>query len=206
MSRGLSRSVRSSDVRGLDFSDSRRTDVSMLCAARALLHRGLVSNNAERYASCRNRTRCTGTAASFRRSTNGSLRRSRGRALEWSRELGTWSVLDSHGYIEDAALAVPLSIDALLHAANTNDAVAYALVARQNPIIEAVRARARAEGKAKGRAEGKAEMLIAFLTARGIELGAGERDRILGECDPARLVRWAIRAATCRSLEELFAE
>lgn len=81
----------------------------------------------------------------------------RNRALEWSRELDTWGVLDSDGYIEDAALAVRLSVHALLNAANTDDDVARALVVKQNPVIEAANARSHAEGFAEGIAEGKAE-------------------------------------------------
>jgi len=154
----------------------------------------------------------------------------RERALEWSRELGTWSVLDPNGYIEDPALAVPLSVDALLHAANTDDAVARALLAKHNAVIEAVRTRDRAQakaegiaagkaegiaagkaegiaaGKAEGIAAGKAEMLVAILGVRGFTLRTDERARILHERDPARLDLWASRAMTCASVAELFVE
>jgi hypothetical protein len=81
----------------------------------------------------------------------------RARALEWSDALAAWSVLDLAGHIEDPALDVALPIRDLVHAAKTDDSVARALIAKHNPVIEAVRAQDRAEGNAQGRAEGKVE-------------------------------------------------
>jgi Uma2 family endonuclease len=78
----------------------------------------------------------------------------RSRVLEWSAELGTWRGLDAAGHIEDAALELALPIEAMLHAARADDALAHALVARRNPVIEAVRAEDRAAGKAEGVQEG----------------------------------------------------
>jgi Uma2 family endonuclease len=146
----------------------------------------------------------------------------RSRALEWSTALGTWSVLDAGAYIEDPALAAPLPVDALVHDAKVDDAVARALLVKHNPVLEAVRAEDRADGVAeglvRGRAEGKkqglveglargrAEALIAMLDARGVALGSAERARILGEHDPEQLARWLTRAATCTTLTELWLE
>jgi len=126
----------------------------------------------------------------------------RSRALEWSAALGTWSVLDPAGRIEDSALAVPLPIDDLVHAAKADDAVARALIAKRNPVIEAVRAQDRAEG----RAEGKAEALLDVLALRNLSVDDMARERILGERDLARLERWFSRAMTCVTVVELFAE
>ena len=81
----------------------------------------------------------------------------RSRVLEWSAALGTWQALDAGGHIEDAALALPLPIEAMLDAARADDALARALVARHNPVIEAVRAKDRAAGKAEGLRRGKAQ-------------------------------------------------
>jgi hypothetical protein len=77
----------------------------------------------------------------------------RSRVLEWSTDRGTWHELDAAGHIEDAALDVPLPIEAMIHAAKADDAVARALVARHNSVIEAVRA----EDRAASRAEDKLE-------------------------------------------------
>src|SRR5262249_12857197 len=81
----------------------------------------------------------------------------RSRVLEWSATLGRWQALDTEGHIEDAALALPLPIEAMLDAARADDALARALVARHNPVIEAVRAKDRAAGKAEGLRRGKAQ-------------------------------------------------
>ena len=71
-------------------------------------------------------------------------------ALEWSATLGTWSVLDPTGRIDDPALAVPVSIDDLLHATCIDDVVARALIAKRNPVIEAARIEAYAKSYAEG--------------------------------------------------------
>lgn len=124
----------------------------------------------------------------------------RSRALEWSEGLATWSMLDAAGHITDPAFAVPLPIAMLIHSARTDDAVARALVAKRNAVIEAIRA----EDRAEGRAEGKAQAIIAMLSARGVGVSPVERDRILGERDAARLGRWIARAIECASAAELF--
>ena len=142
----------------------------------------------------------------------------RARALEWSISLGTWRMLEPNAFIEDPVFAAPLPIEALVRAAETDDAVARALLIKRNAVIEAARAeslaqgvtRGRAEGIVEGRAEGiargRAESLIVMLDARGVALGAAERVRILDERDPATLTRWLTRAATCTNLAEVFAE
>ena len=71
----------------------------------------------------------------------------RGRLVEWSRAIETWSVVDMRGRIEDPAFAVPLPLKALLEAANPDDDVARALIAKRNPVIEAAMAEGRAEGR-----------------------------------------------------------
>jgi hypothetical protein len=124
--------------------------------------------------------------------------------LEWSPQLGTWRELDPAGHIADPALEVPLPIDAMIHAAKADDAVARALVARHNPVIEAVRAEDRAASWAEGFLRGKAEAVLAVLAARNVAIGDAERVRILGEQDPAQLDRWLAGAATCAEVAELF--
>jgi Uma2 family endonuclease len=130
----------------------------------------------------------------------------RSRVLEWSHERGAWQELDAASHIEDAALEVPLPVAAMVHAAKADDAVARALVARRNPVIEAVRTEDRAvakvEGKLEGRLEGKIEALLAVLAARDIDAEVA-RDRIVGERDPQRLARWIARAATASTLAEV---
>ena len=155
----------------------------------------------------------------------------RSRALEWSVTLDTWSVLESAAHIEDRALAAPLPIAALLHAARADDVVARALILKRNPEIEAVRAqdrmesllrgraegllRGRAEGRLRGREEGKQEgvaeglvrgtarAILAILAARRIAIEPAARDRILAERDPDRLDRWLVRATICSGIDEI---
>jgi hypothetical protein len=130
----------------------------------------------------------------------------RERALEWSPSLGTWSLLDTNGHIEDPALAVPLPITALVHAAKADDAMARALLVKQNPVLEAAREQDRLAARAEGKLEGKAEALLVMLAARGVSLDPAARAQIVGERDPARLDRWIGRAMTCTSLADMLTE
>ena len=86
----------------------------------------------------------------------------------------------------------------MVHAAKAADAVAHALVARHNPVIEAVRA----EDRAAGEIEGKIEGPFAILAARDLDPDRA-RERILRECEPQRLDRWIARAATAATLAEV---
>jgi Uma2 family endonuclease len=124
----------------------------------------------------------------------------RARVLEWSAALDTWAVLDPAGHIDDPALEVPLPIEAMVHAAKADDAVARALLARHNPVLEARLAHQRDEGIR----EGLAEAVLAVLAARGIAVADAERARILDETDSAQLRGWLVRAATCRATVELW--
>jgi Uma2 family endonuclease len=140
----------------------------------------------------------------------------RTRVLEWSRELGTFSILDASDHIEDPVLAVPLPIAMLIGAAKIDSgmspALATTLIARGEPIIAAEKARARAEGKvegkvegrAEGRVEGKAETLLQLLALRNLQPLAHESARILEERDLERLERWVARALTCSRVAEIF--
>lgn len=142
----------------------------------------------------------------------------RGRALEWSATLEGWSMLDINGVIEDDVLAAPLPIQALVHAAEADDAVARALLIKRNPVIEQARAQDRAEGEqeglsrgreeglAEGVARGRAAAIIAVLEARGITIDAAARARILGERDLATIGGWLARAATCTAIVDVLGE
>jgi hypothetical protein len=135
----------------------------------------------------------------------------RQRAFEWSVERQAFRSLERDSIIEDHALAAPLPIEALVHAAKADDAVARALLVKQNPVLEAALATRRAEGNAEGKlagiAEGKlrgmAEALVAVLTARGLVLEPADTARVFAEADPATLHRWLSGAATCASIREL---
>ncbi|HWU87631.1 MAG TPA: Uma2 family endonuclease [Kofleriaceae bacterium] len=127
----------------------------------------------------------------------------RARAFEWSRELGTWSILDRNAYLHDPVFAVPLPIAALIETAKADptvrSAMLAALIAQGDPVIAAETARSRAEGKAEGLAAG----LLELLALRGLQPQAHERARILAERDLGRLQRWYARALTCDRVPEL---
>ena len=55
------------------------------------------------------------------------------RAFEWSRELGTWEILAATAQLDDAALAVPLPVAALVDAAVADDATVRAYRAKRHP-------------------------------------------------------------------------
>jgi hypothetical protein len=125
----------------------------------------------------------------------------RARALEWSATLGTWRMLEPTGHIADPALAVPLPTEVLVRAAKADDAMARALVAKDNPVI----VQNRAEGYAEGEREGMARMLLGILDARQIPLDASQRARIRG-ADPDQLTRWSVRAAIYTTVAAIFDE
>ena len=131
----------------------------------------------------------------------------RRRALEWSRRTENGEMLRTDGAIEDRALALPLPLQDLVVAAKADDAVARALLAKQNPVLVAALTEARVEGRehgrAEGRAEGKAEAIVAFLTARGLTVSTADARALRAAGDPALLNRWLAKAATCRTVAEL---
>ena len=121
----------------------------------------------------------------------------RARALEWSKELGEWSLLDRRGQIEDPVLAVPIPIEALLDAARAGDAIPHALRVKRHPEFIAERA--------EGRAEGRAEALLVVLAARGLKPTEAERRRILEERELGRLERWLAASTSCADVAALLA-
>jgi len=125
----------------------------------------------------------------------------RKRVLEWSRRTVTWEILASDGAIDDPALALPLH--ALADAVKADDAVARALLAKKNPVIEQALRAATGEGKREGRIEGKREALSQILAARGLRITKKADKQLRSERDEAVLDRWLGRAASCPSVESL---
>ncbi|HEY3236851.1 MAG TPA: Uma2 family endonuclease [Polyangiaceae bacterium] len=125
---------------------------------------------------------------------------SRQRALEWSTELASWRLLDPGGFIEDKTLAAALPLEALVHAAKADDAIARALLAKHNPVLEG----ALAQKQLQGRAEGKAEALLRLLEKRGFILSAELRERVSSCTDAELLDRWFDRAVTATTVDGVF--
>ena len=58
--------------------------------------------------------------------------------------------------------------------------------------------------KAEGQAEGEARMILRVLAARGLEVPAEIRQRVLSCADTGQLEAWGDRAATAASRDEVF--
>lgn len=150
----------------------------------------------------------------------------RNRAMEWSSGLEAWRLLDIAARIEDPVLAVGLAIEPLVKAAVMDDAIARALIAKDNPVIAAEKAASHSKGEEKGLARGLAKglaeglahgrhegvvdgvqrSLLQLLAARGIALDEAGRARIVEERDLQRLERWLARAVHATSLADVLAD
>jgi hypothetical protein len=65
-------------------------------------------------------------------------------------------------------------------------------------------AKGKAEGEAKGKAEGEARVILRVLSARGLQVSAEIRQRVLSCADTSQLEAWADRAATAASVDDVF--
>jgi hypothetical protein len=74
----------------------------------------------------------------------------------------------------------------------------------RDAFIDRLKAEGMAEGKAAGMAEGQARMVLRVLSDRGLHVPVQIRDRVLSCTDPDQLEAWGDRAATARSLGEVF--
>jgi Putative restriction endonuclease len=132
------------------------------------------------------------------------------RVCEWSPESQSWRRLEPGMQIEDPCLVRPLAVSALLDAALADNAVAEALEAKGNPVIQRLKAQGKAEGRAEGKAEGKAEgiaeSILRLVAARGVAVSPAQQQEILGCRDLDRLNRWLLRAAQASSTAEVIAE
>jgi hypothetical protein len=61
-----------------------------------------------------------------------------------------------------------------------------------------------AEGEAKGEARGEARMILHVLSARGLQVPAEIRRRVLSCADTRQLETWGERAATAASIDDVF--
>jgi hypothetical protein len=63
-----------------------------------------------------------------------------------------------------------------------------------------------AQGRAEGLSEAKAAAVLAVLEARGLDVPAQARERIVGCRDLVLLDRWIVRAVSVSSIEVLFTD
>lgn len=121
---------------------------------------------------------------------------------EWMPAAGAFKVLERGSVIEDPCLSLPIRVESLLSAAEADNAVACALLAKQNPVLTQVTA----DAKARGKVEGKAEALLTLLTSRGIPVSPSARSKILACSDLARIDRWLVKAVSATSADEILAQ
>lgn len=133
----------------------------------------------------------------------------RGRCLEWSVAVDGWEILGAEAAIEDPALVPALPVRALVSAGSAKDAVARALLATRNPVLEARHTEIREEGREQGRVEGRTEAqqhaIVSVLSSRGLAPSKQEQAAILATTDAGTLSRWVAGAALCTSVAELLA-
>ncbi len=109
---------------------------------------------------------------------------------EWSPATSSWITLDAKGMLTDDTLARPIRVKDLLDAAEADNAVARALLAKNNPVLDEAKTRSRKEGRKEGhkeghkegRKEGRREGLLAGIEVAcdllGIELDEERRARM----------------------------
>jgi hypothetical protein len=103
----------------------------------------------------------------------------KGEVCEWSAKKGEWRKLDPEGELHDRTLARPLRVKDLLDAAEADNAVARALLAKNNPVLAEVTTRSRNDGLAQGRKEGLRRAIEVACDLLGIELTDERRDRLI---------------------------
>lgn len=118
-----------------------------------------------------------------------------GRVLEWSRETSTWEILPDSGTIEDRVFATPIPVAALIKAAKVDDAVARALLAKQNPVL--------VTAIAEGRTEERRQLLRTVLERRFGPL-APEHVATLQQAGYSILGRLLDRALAADTLSAVF--
>lgn len=127
-----------------------------------------------------------------------------GTVEEWSSATESWQMLDAEGAIEDRCLSAPLAVRALLAAASVDRAVARALIARKNPVIEEHAQAREATGYRRGYLEAQRKTLQLVLARRGLELDAPQLAQVEACNDPDLLDRWLRRALTATHADEIF--
>jgi Uma2 family endonuclease len=124
----------------------------------------------------------------------------RRRGLEWSRQTDAWEILPGGGAIADPVFAAPLPLQPLVDAVKADDAMAHALLAKKNPVLEA----ALREREARGMLAGKVAAVLGVLNGRGLRVSKKAAARIRAVTDEPTIDRWLARVATVETADELF--
>jgi Uma2 family endonuclease len=119
------------------------------------------------------------------------------RVVEWSRELGSWSILPIVGAIEDRVFAQPLPIQGLLDIAANDDLVVRAWRLRGHPEFLAERE--------EGREDGLRAALRLVVNARFGNLDNELAVRI-ERADAATIERWITRVGTATTAADVISD
>lgn len=111
---------------------------------------------------------------------------------EWSVKNGTWRKLDLDEPFSDPTLLRPLRVRALLEAAEADNAVVRAMVAKKNPEIVKIQEECRAEGRKEGEAAGLRVAVRDLCEALQITL-TPKQDAALEKMDSAELDALRVR-------------
>lgn len=110
----------------------------------------------------------------------------KGEVCEWSAGEGAWKRLNPGDTFSDPTLARPLRVRELLDAAEADNAVARALLAKNNQVLTQSLAEREKEGFAKGEKRGLLQGIEIACELLGIELTAERRAR-MNELDASGL-------------------
>ncbi len=112
----------------------------------------------------------------------------KGEVREWSPSLRAWQTLEPEATLDDPALSRPIRVRELLDAAEADDAVARALLAKDNPVLVEARAQSLRDGLREG-IEAVCELLgIERTASRSAQLDAPGLTALLAKLRSER--RW----------------
>ena len=126
------------------------------------------------------------------------------KVMEWSRALDDWQLLSRDAVIEDPCLVRPMPVRALMEAAEKDDAVVEALLAKHVPALEAALAKRESEGEARGEVRARVAAIHAVLASRGVAISPAQATTIETCEDRVCLDEWLTRAATATSAGDVF--
>ena len=128
---------------------------------------------------------------------------------EWQHANGEWLPLDDDAEIRDRCFVVAMPVAALVDRLRADDTIARALVARRNPVIEAIRREERDEGHREGHREGHEQghkagkeeafrVMLQVMHGLGRPLDATEIERLSGQLDVLGAAHVLAETATLR--------
>lgn len=127
------------------------------------------------------------------------------RGLEWSSSTDGWEILARDAVIEDPALVIPLPVHDLVAAADAHDAVARALLAKQNPVVVQAIEGARLDAARDATLDATRSAIVRILTARGLSPTDRVRRRLAAIDELAVLERLLDEAVRCTDADALLA-